>query len=491
MTSGIVASTSKNFRIPEGGTSRTRCASRERPVVPAAAPFSLGAAGGRVLACSTVMVAGLLVGQGPSIGGRLSSPDRDREVGYPAAHRRATLRAMADDYLQSLLGTGETIRAEARQHPMALIRFAFQPILVFLAALVCLAIGTWLTPDGQGLFGDIVRWIDTLLGLLTAGLFILAFIWFPVQVLRWTKRRYMVTDRRVLYLDGLLRKNSFDAGLSMITDVGFRQTFLGRRLGYGDLVIATASNRPLHFREIRDALAFKQEIMSAQQGTIEARADEILVSKGLAPTVAAAAVPTPVEPPPAPVPAWDGSDVPQMLEDDTPTLDPMVLGADAGETPPPAAAAEETAGLVAEAAAPVVETASTVEPAEVEPAAEVPAVEVAAAVEAAAEVEPAADVPAVEPAADEPSAADDVVETAEATADDVAAMASDAAEPATTHADALDTVDSSVGGLTEDAKGSGADSVTAALAGLADERDSGAITEEQFETRKRELLDRL
>ncbi|MEZ4597334.1 MAG: hypothetical protein R3C32_11245 [Chloroflexota bacterium] len=64
---------------------------------------------------------------------------------------------MANAYLQSLLADNEAVRAEARQHPMALIRFAFQPILVFLAALVCLAIGMWLTPDGQGLFNDFVR----------------------------------------------------------------------------------------------------------------------------------------------------------------------------------------------------------------------------------------------------------------------------------------------------------------------------------------------
>jgi uncharacterized membrane protein YdbT with pleckstrin-like domain len=213
---------------------------------------------------------------------------------------------MADAYLQSLLADGETIRSEARQHPMALIRFAFQPILVFLGALLLLAIGSWLTPDGQGLFSDIVRWIDTLLGLVTAGMFILAVLWFPIQVFRWTKRRYMVTDRRVLYVDGVLRKNSVDAGLSMITDVGFRQSMLGRSLGYGDLMIATASNRPLNFREIRDALAFKQAIMAAQHATVEARADEILVSKGLAPSAArapvvaaAAATAAPVAPAPA------------------------------------------------------------------------------------------------------------------------------------------------------------------------------------------------
>jgi predicted trehalose synthase len=67
----------------------------------------------------------------------------------------------------------------------------------------------------------------------------------------------------------------------------------------------------------------------------------------------------------------------------------------------------------------------------------------------------------------------------------------EAAESTARHADALSSADSAVAGLTEDAKDVGADTVTAALATLADERDSGAITEEEFEARKQDLLDRL
>ena len=114
-------------------------------------------------------------------------------------------------------------------------------------------------------------------------------VWFPLQALRWVKRRYLVTDRRVLYVEGVLRRNSRDAGLQMITDVGFRQTFLGRKMGYGDLVIATAANRPLDFRQMRDAVSFKKVIMAAQQGTIQARADEILGKTPTVPSVAAVA----------------------------------------------------------------------------------------------------------------------------------------------------------------------------------------------------------
>ncbi|MEZ4597336.1 MAG: SHOCT domain-containing protein [Chloroflexota bacterium] len=41
------------------------------------------------------------------------------------------------------------------------------------------------------------------------------------------------------------------------------------------------------------------------------------------------------------------------------------------------------------------------------------------------------------------------------------------------------------------AKGSGADSATSALARLAELHDTGALTDEELEARKQELLDRL
>ncbi len=403
---------------------------------------------------------------------------------------------MADAYLQSLLGDGETIRSEASQHPVALIRFALQPILVLGAALLCLAIGMWLTPDGEGLFSNMVRWFDTLLGLVTAGLFILAVFWLPIQAFRWLQRRYLVTDRRVLYVEGVLRKSSADAGLSMITDVGFRQGVIGRRLGYGDLVIATASSRPLRFRQMRDALEFKKAIMAAQQATIEARADQILAAKGLAPTVAAtaatvvAAEPTPAAPATPPQPAWDGSDVPQMHEDDAPPGDPAIFGSPGASTgPDDAEGTAEPAGVVDEAAprdtaeATVVAAATDVAVAEAEgvmvdsPHAESDTAEAASAVDEATDPDP------------ETSEADH--ENPEAAGATQAAAASPIESPSGDYVAALDQADSAIGGLTQGADGSGADSVTSALARLAELRDSGAITAAEFESRKQELLDRL
>jgi len=369
-----------------------------------------------------------------------------------------------------MLGDGETILAQGRQHWMALIRFALQPILVFLAAIGLLIVGSWLTPSSEGgLFSDIFRWIDTLLGLLTAGMFILAVVWFPLQALRWVKRRFLVTDRRVLYVEGLLRRNSRDAGLKMITDVGFRQTFLGRHLGFGDLTIATAANRPLHFQEMRDPIAFKKVIMAAQLGTLEARADEIMGKPAAVPSVAAVA--TAIDPAsfPPPTPAWDGSDVPEMAEDDIPPADPELFGA-AAVVAPAEAAEVVAAGAVTAVAEPGVPVAAVPEIAAVaEPVA--PAVAEIAA--------PTADIPVPDMGA----------EAVVAPVVEAVAPVAEFAAPARPEAELAD-IDNVLAAPPTEAV-TGAEAVTETLARLADLRDSGAITEADFEAKKQDLLDRL
>ena len=371
-----------------------------------------------------------------------------------------------------MLGDGETILAQGRQHWMALIRFAIQPILVFIAAIGCAGIGSWLDPTGDGLFNDIIRWIDTLLGLLTLGLFVLALVWFPIQVIRWVKRRYLVTDRRVLYVEGWLRRNSRDAGLQMITDVGFRQTFLGRKMGFGDLNIATAANRPLHFREMRDAVAFKKVIMAAQQGTLKARADEILGKPAAVPSVATVA--TAIDPAsfPPPTPAWDGSDVPQMAEDDIPPTDPEVFGSVA--SPAPAAAASEAgaAAAVAAVAEPVTAASEPIATVAEKPA---PSADVPEAESRTAEATAAPVVEAAAPLVETPPTAP-VAEAPAATSGESAAELAD--------------VDSVIA-APDTAAATGAAAVTEALARLADLHDSGAITEADYEAKKQDLLDRL
>jgi hypothetical protein len=206
---------------------------------------------------------------------------------------------MATEFVQSLLAPDEEIVANARQHWMALIRFALQPIVILGAALLCLAIGSWINPTGDGLISDLVRFFDTLLGLVTLGLFIAAAVWIPAQILRWTQRRYVLTSRRVLYSEGLLRRSSVEAALTQITDVTYKETFVGRYFGYADLTVVTAAGANLDFRQMIGALDFKKQIMGAQEQLIRARAGQILTAQGqpLAASIATqGAIPAPEAP---------------------------------------------------------------------------------------------------------------------------------------------------------------------------------------------------
>jgi hypothetical protein len=89
-----------------------------------------------------------------------------------------------------------------------------------------------------------------------------------------------------------MRRTSVDANLDKITDISYQQTFWGARLGFGDLVIATASSTPVPMPELRDANEFKKAIMVAQEDMVKSRAASIMAAQGTIPAAAFAAAST-------------------------------------------------------------------------------------------------------------------------------------------------------------------------------------------------------
>jgi hypothetical protein len=75
----------------------------------------------------------------------------------------------------------------------------------------------------------------------------------------------MVTSRRVLKVEGILRKRSADSSLEKINDAVFEQSVLGRLLGYGDLEIMTAAETSVdHYSYLRNAQGFKRTMLDAK-----------------------------------------------------------------------------------------------------------------------------------------------------------------------------------------------------------------------------------
>lgn len=195
------------------------------------------------------------------------------------------------DYIETLLADNEKIVINVKQHWIALIRFALQPILIAIAAVVVGAISIGFTSQDrflQDILDTLVRWV-------AIGLFAVAIVWLPIQILRWKTRRYVLTSRRVIESAGMMRKTTVDAGLDKITDVSYEQPWLGKMLGYGDISVVTASGAPIDLDQIIGAIEFKKAIMEAQEALIRERAGMMMGgSAAAAAAVAAATVQSPV-----------------------------------------------------------------------------------------------------------------------------------------------------------------------------------------------------
>ncbi len=64
--------------------------------------------------------------------------------------------------------------------------------------------------------------------------------WFGWRVAEWRHERFLVTDKRVLLVSGLLTRRVGMMPLLKVTDMTYERSWLGRRLGYGAFVMESA-----------------------------------------------------------------------------------------------------------------------------------------------------------------------------------------------------------------------------------------------------------
>lgn len=75
---------------------------------------------------------------------------------------------------------------------------------------------------------------------------------------------YVLTSRRVIRQTGILTRRSVDSNLDKVNNVEHTQTVWGRILGYGDVVVDTASETGTTvFNQISRPLEFKKAIVQA------------------------------------------------------------------------------------------------------------------------------------------------------------------------------------------------------------------------------------
>jgi uncharacterized membrane protein YdbT with pleckstrin-like domain len=189
-------------------------------------------------------------------------------------------------YADSLLANGEQVLYRARQHWLAPLAEARNGLLLFLAGLV-LGLVNLMSLHFKDFLGQ--AW-----GLIVLVLLVVGAAWVAFVCLRWRAEEYIITNRRVLKVEGLIDKKSGDSSLEKINDAVLRQGIFGRLFGFGDLEILTANEDAIdRYHMLAHVVAFKKAMLNAkntlddsQRGTAPAAAPARATQAAPAPVAA-------------------------------------------------------------------------------------------------------------------------------------------------------------------------------------------------------------
>lgn len=157
-------------------------------------------------------------------------------------------------YADTLLSTGERVTHRVRQHWLVLLWGARIPIAAIIAALLLLILSRGISDPAQ-----------MLLGWLAAVLFVGGFAFLAWATLRYLNTEFILTNRRVLQVEGVVNKRATDSSLEKINDAVLTQSIFGRMFGFGDLDVLTAAEAGIErFRMIIDPIGFKRAMLDAK-----------------------------------------------------------------------------------------------------------------------------------------------------------------------------------------------------------------------------------
>jgi uncharacterized membrane protein YdbT with pleckstrin-like domain len=157
-------------------------------------------------------------------------------------------------YLKSVLGQLEEIILVTRHHWFVLLRSIFVEGIMIIAILVLVSVGITL-PQNEYPW---LPWLYLLIILPFASLF-----W---DVLKFTNHAFVITNRRIIQIDGVINKNVTDSSLEKVNDVKMKQSFFGRIFDFGDIEIMTASELGINkFTTIAKPIQFKTAMLDAKE----------------------------------------------------------------------------------------------------------------------------------------------------------------------------------------------------------------------------------
>ncbi|HEX5148253.1 MAG TPA: PH domain-containing protein [Candidatus Limnocylindrales bacterium] len=245
-------------------------------------------------------------------------------------------------YADSLLSTGERITHRVRQHWLVLLWGSRVPIAAILGALLILVLSS--AAGATGTARDLLFWLFAILFL--GGLAFLAW-----ATLRYLNTEFVLTNRRILQVEGVVNKRATDSSLEKINDAVLTQSIFGLMFGFGDLDVLTAAEAGIErFRMIIDPVGFKRAMLDAKH---EYEVDMERAGWQPSPPIRAATAPAAATTPARPGPTSTGSGSPTGASPGEPPAEPPVEPAAGAASASPAAPAPG-APAVAGPASPVV-----------------------------------------------------------------------------------------------------------------------------------------
>lgn len=157
-------------------------------------------------------------------------------------------------YLDGLLAQDEQVRMIAHRH----ILFLF----VHTALYIFGALALWVLA--------FIAYTQLSTGQTPVTLILLALSLVPLSIaiyrfLSWKLEQYAVTTYRILQVEGLINKRTFDSSLEKVNDVQMTQGLAGRLFGYGNIDIITGSEAGInHLHGIAEPFVFKRTLLEAK-----------------------------------------------------------------------------------------------------------------------------------------------------------------------------------------------------------------------------------
>ena len=132
----------------------------------------------------------------------------------------------------------------------------------------------WLQTDQAA---GIVGFVNRVLNLAEVALMLAGVALIIYNIVAWSSAEYVVTNRRVMGHEGLLRKRETDSLLTAISDVRMKKTGLGGVLDYGSIGLLTTSGQAGadNFTAVRKPDEFKKVILEQKIAAEAGRANSM------------------------------------------------------------------------------------------------------------------------------------------------------------------------------------------------------------------------